>query len=321
MMLFFARSPARALCRNGHIDALSNINTKLRPAVLRHLPKVTIAIDIGTVHRRYLAFVVVGRGRAFHWKMVDDTAVGGHFTAQVVKEEVLGVIAELAAQKVTVVSVVADNAANMQAIANDNAISRDAAIEANAEDPLRAVVQDVIPMMTRCACHVVQLAVQDLLPLWEAAFNIAKNVCTTNNIKVTETKRASSPLGRARHTSILQIESVLETRSRMLFIKPYLMIAYFSPTLDRSTSTAEVVAPIVKNMLVLLDAEIVLERQRWTILVLDVVEGPVTREAYVEHLLPLKKVCPKMHGIIINALGATPSEAAVERLFSRLTTR
>jgi hypothetical protein len=226
--------------------------------------------------------------------------------------------------------------------------------------------------------------------LWEAAFNIAKNVCDTNNIKVTanetrwnskfrvmqaahacltsvpassqaevqeamlflepfaiitdilqsddaslwdtmrcfealstyfgEMKRnvASSPLGRARHTSILQIESVLETRSRMLFIKPYLMIAYFSPTLDRSTSTAELVAPIVKNMLVLLDAEIELEWQRWTILVLDVVEGPVSREAYVEHLLPLKKVCPKMHGIIINALGATPSEAAVERLFSRL---
>jgi hypothetical protein len=76
------------------------------------------ALDIRTLHRRYLAFVITSNGRALFWRMVEDEAVGGSFTASVVKDATLAVITELAQLKVKVVACVADNAANPQAIAN-----------------------------------------------------------------------------------------------------------------------------------------------------------------------------------------------------------
>jgi hypothetical protein len=135
---------------------------------MRHFKCATLALDIGTVHRRYLAFVITSNGRALFWRMVENEAVGGSFTASVVKDATLAVITELAQLKVKVVACVADNVANLQAIANP--VAED---DPEHDDPLLNSVRVEMPLMLRCGCHVLQLAVYDLQPLWQAAFDLA----------------------------------------------------------------------------------------------------------------------------------------------------
>jgi hypothetical protein len=57
-------------------------------------------------------------------------------------------------------------------------------------------------------------------------------------------KHLDSPMGRARKASLLQVLAVLESRSRMIFNKVYLILAFFAPTVERDDE----VALIVKNL-------------------------------------------------------------------------
>jgi hypothetical protein len=101
----------------------------------------------------------------------------------------------------------------------------------------------------------------------------------------------------------------------MIFTKAYLLLAYFSPNVDRSDDT---VTEAVKAAMVGLEPDIETEWKNFEMIVLETVDGPVTSEEYVALLAPLKELAPKMHNIITTLMKATPSEAAVERLFSRL---
>jgi hypothetical protein len=140
----FRKVTSTQLNRNTHIAALQDIVRQLRPPAIRYFKCATLALDIGTVHRR-LAFVITSNGRALFWRMVEDDAV----------------ITELAQLKVKVVACVADNAANLQAIANP--VAED---DAEHDDPLLNSVRVQMPLMLRCGRHVLQLAVYDLQPLW-----------------------------------------------------------------------------------------------------------------------------------------------------------
>jgi hypothetical protein len=96
-----------------------------------------------------------------------------------VKDATLAVITELAQLKVKVVACVADNAANLQAIANP--LAED---DPEHDDPLLNSVRVQMPLMLRCGCHVLQLAVYDLQPLWQAAFDLAKTVVEAQKLRL-----------------------------------------------------------------------------------------------------------------------------------------
>ena len=82
-------------------DVLQSICDLLTTAAWKHMRKVTLGLG-----KRYLAFVAVCNGRAlFHSLVAEET-----FTIPVVKAATVKVINALKEKKVTVVSVVADNA-------------------------------------------------------------------------------------------------------------------------------------------------------------------------------------------------------------------
>jgi hypothetical protein len=381
----FRKVTSTQLNRNTHIAALQDIVRQLRPPAMRHFKSATLALDIGTVHRRYLAFVIVTNGRALFWRMIEDVAVGGSFTANVVKDATLAVITELAQLKVKVVACVADNAANLQAIANP--VAED---DSEHDDPLLNSVRVQMPLMLRCGCHVLQLAVYDLQPLWQAAFDLAKTVVEAQKLRVSAnetrwnskyrvmeaafahihtlpstsqsevseamvllepfaratdvlqsdsatlwdtlrvfeslngwcatlaSKCGTSPLGRARMEGLLRVRAVLERRARMIFNVAYLMIAYFAPNIDRTSSDAEEVSGIVKSAMTMVDSDVATEWVNFDKIVLDVHDGNVGREQYIKNLEPLRHLCPKMYHILVDTIAASPSEASVERLLSRL---
>jgi hypothetical protein len=173
----FRQITATQIARQRHVAALESIHARLRTAAVRHVKDATLALDIGTVQKRYIAFVIISKGRALFWNMVQDEAIGGSFTAAKVKELALETIAELAIAKIRIANCVADNASNLQAIDRD---------EIAAADPLRDAVRAIVPNMTRCACHVLQLAVNDAAPLWTQAFTICKSLCEQKNVRVRE---------------------------------------------------------------------------------------------------------------------------------------
>jgi hypothetical protein len=103
--------------RNKVPELLGDIAETLIDAALPNFATCTLAIDVGTVHQRYLAFVLVNsNGRALFYTMVADTdeRVNGHFTIPAVRAVVRDVLAALGRCQVNVCSIVADNASNLQ---------------------------------------------------------------------------------------------------------------------------------------------------------------------------------------------------------------
>jgi hypothetical protein len=68
----------------------------------------------------------------------------------------------------------------------------------------------------------------------------------------------------------------------------------------------------------MVDSDVATEWVNFDKIVLDVHDGNVRREQYVKNLEPLRRLCPKMYHILVDTIAASPSEASVERLFSRL---
>ena len=176
--------------KNGITRKLMELNEKLQKAALGYMTRATLAIDIGTVHNRYLAFVLVRNGRALFYKMVSssDPRVGGSFTAQVMRRVLEDIIEELAGKGVNINAVVADNAANMQAIRNrstDEELLQDDEPAEQDEPADCAELRRAFPALFRCACHVLQLAVRDVASVWEPAFEIAQAALRTAGVRLT----------------------------------------------------------------------------------------------------------------------------------------
>lgn len=169
----------------------------------------TLAFDIGTTNRRYLAFVVLRGGVALYHSCIadEDPRVNGHFTCANVRQVVLDVIAGLKeTQGLRVTAIVADNASNLQGIANVPTVSN-ADNSADWEDAteMAAVETLNLPFLVRCICHVIQLIVKDaaVRPLWEPGLDLAKTYAATFNVNITpnETRWNSA------YTAILDVKA------------------------------------------------------------------------------------------------------------------
>ena len=361
--------------RNNVTGAMLELSDRLFPAVLRWMRRPTLAIDVGTVHNRYLAFVLVQRGRAVFYKMIDDKdeRAQGHFTIPAVRCMVKDVIAELKAKKCEVTGIVADNASNMQGIAT------------NDDDELRRS----LPCVFRCACHVLQLVVKDITDIWQQAFTTASALLTAAELPVgvTETRWNSkfrvieravdhelgdvndvremqdavsvlmpiaiatddlqrdgactfdavvafeallrhyanlrhacglSVQGRAKKEVLTQVIGAITVRAQMLFNKGYMVLAYFSPICDKHSESAKAALPLVKAFL---SEQYEIPEEEWhryNSLLIDATTEPITKVAYLKHVGLLKPFCPTISSAVSNILETSPSEAAVERLFSRL---
>lgn len=149
-------------------DTLRVLSQKLVKQALRALgPEVTVALDIGTRHKRYLAFSVLSRGQALFYKLVEEES----YTAAVVRTAVEQVVRQLAEDGVAVNGIVADNAANLQAIRHE------------VDDEPDALLAE-FPTLLRCVCHVIQLAVRDCKETWADALKEAEDVLEADDVKI-----------------------------------------------------------------------------------------------------------------------------------------
>jgi hypothetical protein len=157
------------ISRNAVTAATATLGNKLTTCALKTFARCTLALDIGTVHCRYLAFVVIARGRALCVRLVpdDDPRVAGRFTIAAVQQVVADVIRELAESKASVVALVCDNASNLQGIVKED---------------LTEALGPTLPLVHRCACHVVQLIVNDCEGIWLTAYGIAQTLLKENGI-------------------------------------------------------------------------------------------------------------------------------------------
>lgn len=155
-------------------EVLSSNSTKFCKAAMKLFTahRATLAIDIGTRHRRYLALVVVANGKAFFIDLKSDEDMpDGRFTAANVRSVVDETIRKLAEEhNVRIGMIVADNASNMQAIMNPG-IQQDAH---QGLDPEGEELVSTVPFLGRCACHVLQLAVKDLDAIWRPSAMVAE---------------------------------------------------------------------------------------------------------------------------------------------------
>jgi hypothetical protein len=356
------------------------MNTAKHLALKKKLPLVgTLAIDVGTNQKRYLAYVVIIGGRAVFYDMTYDADVGGRFTIQEVRKDVVKRMAELEARHgIKVVAVVADNASNMQGIA----VKHDT--DEPDSDELKA-----IPILIRCACHALQLVVHKLRPLWNVAFEAAEQAVQAANVRVSanETRWSSSfnvivaaldraaehlnedmirechgavellapfwqttdflqgdkatlkdaftafeslrvhfdelaaaqndsALGRARQSAFLEASAELQKRLEIHCNRPFVIVALLAPCVC-AVDYLEAFEETVKT-LALVDPNIAAELH-------TVMEMPFARQdsctwaQYEEHIDQCVSIyCPKLATFIRGLLNASPSEAAVERLFSLL---
>lgn len=366
---YFRRRLKIEMGKNAVLPGMVALQNKLQAAVFAKIGCGTLALDIGTVHQRYLAFVLIGAGRAHFVKTIaaDDPLVGGSFTSVAVAACVNTVVQELQDAGVRVAALVADNAANLQGIM-----------------PLTNKA------LLRCACHVLQLCVNDMSELWNSAFEIAEAAVRTANIGVyaNDTRWNSkfrvlaaaadldSVAGQnercindallllapfAAATDFLQSDSAtllacvatieslvdyfeavsqsqgatpaghvnkmmcetaigkLQARARTLFNFPYVVLAYFSPTTDQNNPSTAAATEKVKEFLTHFEHIPEAEWAAWDLMVLDPIEGPVTPAMYTQHVKStIMAACPCLGRAVLRLAGCSPTEAAVERCFSKM---
>jgi hypothetical protein len=371
--------------RNKVPELLGDIAETLIDAALPNFATCTLAIDVGTVHQRYLAFVLVNsNGRALFYTMVADTdeRVNGHFTIPAVRAVVRDVLAALGRCQVNVCSIVADNASNLQGISN-----ADGDEEAVAEDE---VIRRALPLVHRCACHVIQLMVKDLADKWQTAFFIAERLLKEKGVRMSSTEtrwnskwfviekainagfgnasevremqdaarilhpfavatdylqrdsatmfdtvgtveellhwfiklreaQNETDFGRATKESIAKVLSVIYKRAWMLFDKAYVVLAFFSPTTDTTNSpNVRKMLPVVKEFLDPFNIPPA-EWKKFEMSIFDNVAAPIDQAAYIARInATLGRACPTIALAVTGLATSVPSEAAVERHFSKL---
>jgi hypothetical protein len=136
------------------------------------------------------------------------------------KDAALAVITELAQLKVKVVACVADNAANLQAIANP--VAED---DPEHDNPLLNSVRVQMPLMLRCGCRVLQLAFYDLQPLRQA-FDLAKTVVEAQKLRVSANETRWNSKCRVMeaacaHLHTLPSTSQSEVSEAMVLLEPF----------------------------------------------------------------------------------------------------
>jgi hypothetical protein len=161
----------------------------------------TLCIDVGTVHRRYLVFTIVqplpsatgsgkSRGRVQVTNAICDSELHDkRMTTDNIRSCVMNEILRLQGFGVYPLFVVADNASNMQGIANSESDEDEQDLgESDGEEDggeaevvgspeaLGQLKEELgqILFVLRCAAHVVQLVTKDTEPHWSAGFEVAR---------------------------------------------------------------------------------------------------------------------------------------------------
>lgn len=175
------------LSRNWVPKMMEELSQKLMGAALSFVKEGTLAIDVGTVHRRFLAFVLVSKGKSLILKLKEDVEAGGVLTIEVVYNETQRVVTELRSKGIHVRNIVADNASNLQGISKytpDGDVAEVGEVETDDEDDLKMEISK-LPLVTRCVCHVIQLIVKDVSSIWQSAYDSAKTILAHANVKRT----------------------------------------------------------------------------------------------------------------------------------------
>jgi len=155
----------------------------LRDIIVPHFNTPTMALDVGTVRKRYLTMCLVEGGNTAIVDSVCDSAFPDKkMSIPNVRAAVSQTLRKLNTLGVFPIAVVADNAANMQGIANEVSDVE----EVSSEDDAAAIAIDAESAATstdinsnqmlfvlRCAAHVLQLIATDRQDQWGAAFDIA----------------------------------------------------------------------------------------------------------------------------------------------------
>ena len=72
------------ISRNCVPKMMEDLSKKLMDAAFSFVKEGTLAIDVGTVHRRFLAFVFVTKGKSIFLKLREDAEAGGVLTIEAV---------------------------------------------------------------------------------------------------------------------------------------------------------------------------------------------------------------------------------------------
>ena len=379
------------ISRNCVPKMMEDLSKKLMDAAFSFVKEGTLAIDVGTVHRRFLAFVFVTKGKSIFLKLREDAEAGGVLTIEAVYNETQRVVSELRSRGIYVRNIVADNASNLQGISKyspDGDVSEVEEGVTDDDDDLKAEMSK-LPLVTRCACHVIQLVVKDVSSIWQSAYESAKEILLQAHVKRTacETRWNSkymvikaaiahcdgherrdleeaaeflrpfavmtralesdsatlfkcvaiverffqhlqrqkeklndgSPLGRLRAQALATLDLHSCKRFAMLFNTPYVILAFFSPSTDYNAPLTIAMESTVRTEMEKLDSSISLEWKIFSMKQIDPAKDvPITKELYEAHLAKHFSTMPAISKVVRGLLNGSPSEAAVERMFSQL---
>jgi hypothetical protein len=143
-------------CRERIGPMMIALAQRLQKAALKLFTSATLCMDVGTVHTRYLVFVITDATYTLTYRVIPETAmVDDEMTGEQIGQAVDDAISALRDEGVLITGVVADNASNMRAAQ-------------------RYMTPEVY--VERCACHVIQLIVKDIGEKWQAAFEVAESL-------------------------------------------------------------------------------------------------------------------------------------------------
>jgi hypothetical protein len=114
-----------------------------------------------------------------------------------------------------------------------------------------------------------------------------------------------------------KILSTVSERKRMLLSRAYLVLAYFSPSTDYEQDSIERIHDVVRQALAYYEVPEE-EWVRFKLMMPDADEDGVTRQSYFSRVDVIRTFCPRLAKVLMFLLNSSPSEAAVERLFSKL---
>lgn len=343
-MLSFKATLAPTLpCRHTIARATETVALKLKNAALKQVSNVTLCYDSGTVGRTYLFVSAATPVGNF---LIRAVSLESNTTDSI--EEVLKTCKiDVEKHGGCVIAVCADNASNMQAVeVGGVGKSRCAAHVLNlcvkeiCDSVLQTEIEEVnalalINKEVRAACptrwcyqyerfksaaaavkdnidsrYKFEKAAEKLEPLRIAIDSVQRDDATLFSCLVIWEK-----LFAACDDSI---KDIIAKRFKYMLREPYLLISYFSPTAN-VIKHGQILEDKVKEALEAYDADAAKELSIWTETSHALRRAPLCLEEYLDYVSSrIRSRCPRIARLIAALAKSTPTEACVERAFSKL---
>jgi hypothetical protein len=247
---------------------------------------------------------------------------------------------QLAEKDVFVFQTVADNASNMRAAEENGFILRCSA------HCIQLAVKDILPVYSgahalatelRLAGHKIEAANQTRwnTTLREIAQAVKFATAADDVHRLSKAVEILEPFRKAtdavqgdfatlfssiaaweelQRTSDASVLAAVTKRFEYMATEPYLLLAYFAPTVVGGVELEEQVG----MALLVFDKEVTGDFETWKTTIFNTVQPPITAAAYDEHLRKIRPRMPRLAKLLHHLLRATPTEACVERGFSML---